>query len=1136
MNDYLNQTKFNTKSIHKFIRGYLGNMRVVILLVIALLVCGFLSYKSLPQTVAPEINLPMIVVSSALPGAPPENIETLLTIPIEDELKGVTGIDTITSTSQNSSMYSVMTFNRGVSESRALDDVKSAIDRVSDLPEDATDIRVKAVDFEDYPIIRIALSVNNNSGASLAGHTQKLIDTLESHPLIDRVVTAGQPKQEVQLTISSKKMTSLGLQAQTLKTAIQSAVSTLPSGNIENIQMTRSLTIDTSIDDVEDLRLLPIFINSKRYTIGDIATISERPSPGHTRAWISSRPPRTGNSTLGELEENVSLSPIAILDIHRTRGSNLTDASNAAEKIITDIITNTPELNKMVLMNMSSDQVEQFNDLTRNLGITIILVFLTLMLFVGWRQALLAAFSIPLTYAVAFIVMNLMGLTINFLSLFSLLLSLGLLVDVTIVVTSAMSTYMRDGNYSPYKTGLLVYRDFFVTLLITTLTTVWAFVPLLLTTGMMGEYLKSIPIIISSVLLASVFVGIFIILPLMILFFDFNIPKRVKVLLIIIGTFLISFSIISIFHLPLPFILLIGGLIILLGISSKKLFIPKTQKYTYRAPFLKRIKYLRNRESFGGFSEINTSSCQQPSSHFIVKSFIKIQSLQKLYKKILTSILYSNKTRRKVIAMVIIFFIFSFSLVTTGFVKNEFFPGEDVDFFYVTVELPQGTKASITEQTAKEIMPNFSQLKGVKNVTLQVGSEIDAHGSVNPTSSNIALLTILTPKDTTSSQAIAKLARNLPIISGFTKGKITINELTGGPPAGADVVVTFKGEELNVLRSLANELKNKINENLPIENIIISPRLAAATVKFIPDDTLLASRGLTREMIASQLYLFANGFTLADAVEFKNLNDKRDIILRFSEKVPNLETLGSITIPTPNGNVSLESLGNLQLTQNVSKINREDFNRTVTLTAGLTANGNIKEVNQKIAKMVNSELSFPAGYSWTTGGANEENNKSVQSILQGMLLAFVLIFLTLIIHLKSYRKAILVLLTIPPAASGVFVVFAITGISLSFPALIGILALFGIVVNNAIIVVSQINANQKVGMGYRKSIIEGASSRLEPILLSSLTTIIGLLPITLSDPVWQGLGGAIISGLLFSGLIMLFFIPTVYYTVMGDEK
>jgi len=152
-----------------------------------------------------------------------------------------------------------------------------------------------------------------------------------------------------------------------------------------------------------------------------------------------------------------------------------------------------------------------------------------------------------------------------------------------------------------------------------------------------------------------------------------------------------------------------------------------------------------------------------------------------------------------------------------------------------------------------------------------------------------------------------------------------------------------------------------------------------------------------------------------------------------------------------------------------------------------------------------------------------------------MGLAAALIFLTLIIHLRSYRKAAIVLMTVPLAVSGVFVIFGIAGIPLSFPALIGLLALFGIVVNNAIIIIAQINANREVGLSFHEAVVGGASSRLEPILLSSLTTIIGLLPITLSDPIWQGLGGAIIAGLTFSGVIMLFFIPTLYYIIMSDE-
>ena len=1158
MNEYLKNVKFNPKKINKGVRSYLGNMRVVVLLIIALLVGGFLSYRSLPQTVAPEINLPMIVVSSSLPGATPEDIETLVTVPIEDALKSISNVDTVTSVSENSYMYSVLTFNRGVEQSRALNDTENVIRRISDLPEDATNPNIKAVDFEDYPIIRLALTMNDDemnaeneenflgyNQVTLNSHIQKLIDTLEAHSLIDRVITAGQPEQEVQIIISSEKMASLGLSAMTLQSAIKSAVSTLPSGTIENMQIARSLIIDTSIENVNDLRLLPISIESKQYTLGELAIITEHPVPGHTNAWLAS----------GE-----NLRSVVTLDIYRTSGTNLTEAAKVAEKIIDETIAETDnKLHKTVLMSIATDLTKQFNDLTRNLGITILLVFVTLMLFVGWRQALLAAFSIPLTYAVAFIAMSFAGITVNFLSLFSLLLSLGLLVDVTIVVVSAMSTYMRQGMVASYKTGLLVYRDFFIVLLITTLTTVWAFMPLLFSDGIMGEYLKPIPIIVSSTLLASVFVGIFIILPLMIWFFDFSIPKRVRILLVIISSLLISFLIIFIFKLPLPFVLIIGVLVILLGVSGKYILKsfnstgtkkailknPPSDSHSLRShpsrrKFLTSLKISPSRKTISSPRTHNTSTFKS------VKTFIRVQKLEKYYRKILTAILNSKKARRKTITMVIIFFVFSFSLVASGLVKNEFFPGEDVAYFFISVELSEGTKSSITEETAKSLLPIFTKLEGVTDATMQVGFGVDNHGGISRTNSNIALLTILTPLKEDGgigSQKVSETARNLPIMSEFTDGKISILEMTGGPPAGADVEVTFIGDEIITLRGLANALKNEIDGKLPIENINISPRLAAATVKFVPNDTLLASRGLTREMIASQLHLFASGFTLANDIEFKNLSigetglaKKRDIVLRFDKNVPDLEMLGRMMISTPNGNLPLESLGNLHLTQNISKIERKDFERTVTLTASLVGNANLVEVNKEIAEIIDNEITLPTGYSWITGGANKENNESVQSILQGMFIAFALIFLTLIIHLRSYRKAMIVLLTIPLAASGVFVIFAITGTPLSFPALIGVLALFGIVVNNAIIIISQINANKKVGMNYKQSIIEGASSRLEPILLSSSTTMIGLLPITLSTPVWQGLGGAIIAGLLFSGTIMLFFIPTVYYTIMGDEK
>ena len=175
------------------------------------------------------------------------------------------------------------------------------------------------------------------------------------------------------------------------------------------------------------------------------------------------------------------------------------------------------------------------------------------------------------------------------------------------------------------------------------------------------------------------------------------------------------------------------------------------------------------------------------------------------------------------------------------------------------------------------------------------------------------------------------------------------------------------------------------------------------------------------------------------------------------------------------------------------------------------------------------------GYEYRTGGVNDENQKSVNSILQSMLLAGILILATIVIQFRSYRKALIVMLVIPLAVSGVFIVFALTGTPLSFPALIGVLALFGIVVTHAMFLVDKFNRNLSFNMPLKEAIADGAASRLEPVFIGSFTTIVGLIPISLSNPLWRGLGGAIIAGLSLSGIIMLFFIPVMYYTVYKND-
>jgi multidrug efflux pump subunit AcrB len=228
------------------------------------------------------------------------------------------------------------------------------------------------------------------------------------------------------------------------------------------------------------------------------------------------------------------------------------------------------------------------------------------------------------------------------------------------------------------------------------------------------------------------------------------------------------------------------------------------------------------------------------------------------------------------------------------------------------------------------------------------------------------------------------------------------------------------------------------------------------------------------------------------------------------------------------GPVPITSLGTIVSTPNPSVIRRENGNRAITVSGSVIPGASVSQENKVLQNFLEN-LTVPDAYSWQTGGVNEENQSSVNSILKAMVVAALLILITMVIQLGSFRKATIVLLVIPLAISGVFMLFALTKTPLSFPALIGVLALYGIVVNNSMMVIEKINQNLRSGIEFTASIVDAAESRVEPIFLTSLITIMGLVPITLSDPLWRGLGGAIIAGLSVSGTIMLFFIPVVYH-------
>jgi HAE1 family hydrophobic/amphiphilic exporter-1 len=261
------------------------------------------------------------------------------------------------------------------------------------------------------------------------------------------------------------------------------------------------------------------------------------------------------------------------------------------------------------------------------------------------------------------------------------------------------------------------------------------------------------------------------------------------------------------------------------------------------------------------------------------------------------------------------------------------------------------------------------------------------------------------------------------------------------------------------------------------------------------------------------------------------------VIARFAEdKIPNLESIGNLQILNmKNQPVFLKDVAKIELKPSVESITRVDQKRAVVLSAGVQGEVNPALVLKQFQKDI-KDYKFPAGYNIFYGGENEQNAESVLSIIKAMAIAGLLIISTLIIQFNSVKKAAIVLVTIPLALIGVFFGLALARINLSFPGLIGILALFGIVVKNAIILVDKINLNLKSGIDFKDSIIDAGKSRLEAIFITSICTIMGIIPITLSNEMWRALGGAIIFGLMLSSFLTLFIVPTLFMTFIKEPK
>jgi len=1119
---YLDRLEFRPELRRTWLNFFVTNFRVVVLLIVLLSGWGIYSYSQLPRESDPEVKIPVAVITDSYPGVSPSDMEELVTKKIETDISGVSGIDKISSTSSNSFSAVTVQFTSDQNVDDAVRRLRDQLSKIkNDIPEDANDPEVTQISLDDTPIVTFVITGPYN-GFDMRRHAEDIQDELEKIQGIRQVDVSGGDESEFEVSYDPKKLAEFQITINQANSAISATNKAIPAGNFEGSEFNYPVRTDGRFFDAAALAKIPVkhADNGSIVYLGDIADVKE----GAIKKTVFSR-----FSSDGKSPENA----VSIQVIKRT-GGNIIETVDLAEKKIGEMVRTFPAgIGYKVTVSQADKINTDFNQLIHDFILTFILVFGILLLIVGLKEAFVAGLAIPLVFFVTFGIMQATGISLNFLSIFSLLLSLGLLVDDAIVVVSATKQYMKSGKFTPEEAVLLVLNDFKVVLTSTTLATVWAFLPLLFSTGIMGQYIKSIPITVSVTLVSSLLVALMINHPLAAVLERIRLTRNFFFMMIILllGAGIFSVSTHS-----------IGGYVF--GTSAFFILVWMMSWYFGRGKrALDENKRLSDREWHDDelIKEKLRKQGNREESTFagkIIHGIIHFDRMLPVYEKYIRMITKTKKRRWSVIAAAFLLFIAAAALPITGVVKSEFFPAQDADTINISMRAPSGLILSEMDKITSDVEKNLLKYPEIINFSTLVGNPGSADrigGSSQNTSNTASIVIKLTdPKERKiTSDDIAKSIRNdVAPIQGAT---ITVSSPRGGPPSGSAFQAQISGDDLQTLDKIATDLKPILDSIPGVVNSDISLRDAPAEYTFKLDYSKMELYGLDASTIGSALRTAISGTKVSTVIRG---NKTVDVVADFGDKdIPTLDSIENLEILNSDKNpVFIKDVAKIELTPSVESITRLDQKKTVYLSSDVEGKTSSNQVVADFQKKAAAEYDLPQGYSISYGGENEQNAESVLSIVRAMAIAVVLIVSTLVIQFNSFKKAAIVLVTLPLALIGTFFGLALFGVALSFPGLIGILALFGIVVKNAIILIDKINLNIEAGIPFEEAIIDAGKSRLEAIFITSVCTIAGLIPITLSNAMWTALGSAVIFGLTISSFFTLFIIPTLYMTFIKKEE
>ncbi|MFZ2887253.1 MAG: efflux RND transporter permease subunit [Minisyncoccia bacterium] len=1018
---------------------FLKKRQFTILLIVALIGAGTYALLVIPKENAPEVRIPVGIVSTAFPGASAEDVEQLVTNEVEAGVANLEGLDTLTSSSREGLSMVTVQFDATADLDKSLQKLRDAVSAIKpNLPQEANDPVVSEINFAEQPVLILSVT-GEYAPAVLTQLGEDIKDELLKVSGVSRVEVSGVRNKEVQVVVQKEMLDQYGIRLSDVVSAIQTSNAKLPIGSITVDNVEYALNFEGDITHADEVGEIAITTQTGAIVyVRDVADIVD----GVERETSISRASRDGAPS----ESSLTLS------VFKGAGGNIADTANAVKEKLAELQNGMLAGSSVVIsLDLGKEVETSLSDLTEVGFETMILVMLTLLVTIGWRESLVAAVSIPLSFLIAFIGLQLSGNTLNFVSLFALILAIGILVDSGIVVTEAIHTRMRLFA-TKEEAAQAALREYAWPLIAGTLATVAVFAPLFFISGIVGQFIKSIPFTLIFVLFASIFVALGLV-PLIAIMFTKKESNRLE---------------------------------------------QKQEEYTHR--------------------------------------------FQEWYRGFLGRLLDNRRHQNAFMWLIGVGFVLALALPISGLLKTTFFPQEDIGYVLISIEKPRGTTLAETDLVARQVEEALYGNPDIDSFATTVGGSSGLTGDIPTSGGNLANITILLKekdnREHTSTEVVQTVREKIGTIPGAT---IRVSEPNNGPPSGAPVLITFMGDDLDELERVTLNAERLLASINGVSDVQSSVKDNGLEFTLAIDRGKAASLGLSPAMIAQTLRTAVHGAT---ATTIRDAENDIDVIVKSDlnpvyddpseTTIVDPDTLRAISIQTPNGPVLLGSVLNTTIDRGKSSISHDDRKRIETVSSqaiGVTPIDVTSEFERRI-----SELQMPSTVTMKIGGETEDVNQSFAEMGFAAIAGLVLMLAIMVMQFNSLRHALYLILMVILSLIGVFGGLFITAQTLSFSSVVGIIALAGVIINHAIILTDSIHrlTNTRTDLSQRNIIIEAAVSRLRPIFLTTITTVIGMVPLAGATALWGPLAFAIMFGLAFSMILTLVLIPILTYRWPGS--